>query len=523
MKKKTYLSGLPLPDVAMSFNGEYLENTVPGYRTLSVEGRSPVRSVIRSITDYAVGERYQNRRREARTLKVSFVLAGTGADDLTASVDSLSAALSAEETQIIFADEEDKYYTGTVESVTAKSAGKNTVKGEIQIRCADPVKYSVEEKTVEEADGEFSFIYAGTHPACPVLEATAESDLGFVAYADELGHIIQIGDPDEVDMEEKQHSETLIDADFTSSMPSGWTANSAYTPSNRNPHVHTGTLKAGTASGNGLSVLGGGSYGSGTGWHGPTLTKALPADSSGHVGAANFTLSFWHFLTTASMNDMGGFWVSVEAGSGASRQNIASIVFCKSARGNNQSRAELCVRDKIMKTVYFDSSYWNPITGYPPSWSGYETHSMKQTNPGAGHSSIQKFGSKITFNLAGTSYVFDDPEAEELEAREVSVWFEQYGTEAAYGANVLRTLALQSHAVSSWEDIPNKFMDGDVITADTKDAVIRVNGVTEHGIGALGNDWETFRLMPGSNLISCMYSDFADKPVFRLRYREAYL
>lgn len=525
MTKEDYLNILPVPDVAMQVAGVYLETVITGYRTLSVEGRGMVDAEIKTLDRYRGGEKFLRGRQKSRTLKVGFVLKTESAAALTEAIDALTAQLRGpqiEETQISFADEDDRYYVGIVKSISIRIAGKNAAKGEIEIFCADPVKYAKTENVVQASNGRINVAYAGTAPACPVLEATASSDLGFVAYADASGHVIQIGDPDEVDSEQRTLSETLINDVFTSSMPSGWTANTAFTPSGRNAHTHTGTLKAGHSAGDGLSTIGG-SYGTGSGWHGPTLTKAIPADSGGHTGASNFSLDFWHLFHTASIDELGTFWVSVEAGSGSSRQNIASIVYVKSAKGNNTSRAELCVMGEILKTVTFDSAYCNPITGYPPSWSGYENLPGKQTNQGAGRSSIQKFGPTVRFSLAGTVYEFEVPSVANLEAKEVSVWFEQNGTDSPVGANVLRTLSFASHSVENWEDIPNKFRSGDVITADTRDAVIRLNGVTEHGLGALGNDWEDFRLLPGSNSISCMYSDFAESPAFTLRYRKAYL
>ena len=525
MTKEDYLNMLPVPDVAMQVAGVYLETVITGYRTLSVEGREMVEAEIKTHDRYRGGEKFLRGRQKSRTLKVGFVLKAESAPALTEAIDMLAAQLRGpqiEETQFSFADEDDRYYIGTVKSLSVKIAGKNAAKGEIEIFCADPLKYAKTEKTVAASNGQISVSYDGTAPACPVLEAVAASDLGYVAFADASGHVIQIGDPDEADSTQQTMSETLIDDDFRLSMPTGWSPNTAYTPQDRNSHSHEGELKAGPDAGAGLSTIGG-SYGpTSTGWHGPTLTKLIPADSGGHTGATNFSVDFFHLLTTATINDLGTFWVSVEAGSGSSRENIASIVFVKSAKGNNTSRAELCIMDEIMKTVNFDSSYNNPVTGYPPSWNGYENAPAKQTNPGAGRSSIQKFGSTIRFSLAGTIYEFEVPDVEDLEAKEVSVWFEQNGTDSPIGANVLRTLTFKSHSVETWEDVPNKFKDGDVITADTGEAVVRVNGVTEHGLGALGNDWEDFQLMPGSNTISCMYSDFADPPAFSLRYREAY-
>ncbi len=512
------------PAEAMSYNGVYLEDVIPGYRTLHVRGRELSTSELILLDSHGDGARYRRSRIPSRKITVRYQLIAESNAAFRNAFIAMNRILSAREAKIIFYDEPDKYFIGSVTDAAIPDGGHNVIVSEFTIVCADPVKYAVSETVVNAVSGEIDVDYAGTYPACPVLEAVAASDLGFVAYADEAGHVIQIGDPEEVDATPGTKSEVLIDADFRTAMPSGWSANTAYDHPNRNAHTIVGTLKAGSAAGDGLSTRGGGGYGTAEGWHGPTHTKTVPADSGGTTGASKWSVDFWHLWHTASVDECGTFWVSVEAGSGNNRQNIAAMVFVKSEVGSNQSRVELVVMGEIVKIIYFDSAYCNPVTGFPPDWPDYATLPGQQTNPGAGHHSIRKFGSKVTFLLAGTAYEFDGSDAlADLVAKEVSVRFEQRDEKSPVGANILRTLSFTSHSVDSWDDVPNKFKSGDIITADTKDASISVNGVIQHGLGALGNAWEDFRLVPGENRIACMYSDFASPaPAFSLRYRAAY-
>lgn len=89
--------------------------------------------------------------------------------------------------------------------------------------------------------------------------------------------------------------------------------------------------------------------------------------------------------------------------------------------------------------------------------------------------------------------------------------------------NGVYSVKFVSHSVESWRNVPNKFGEGDVILANCKAGTILVNGVEMQGLGALGNDWEQFFLHPGTNQINCVYSNWAEKPHFKLKYREVWL
>lgn len=68
-------SGSNLPSEALEFNGEYIEEMIPGYRTLHVRGREMIGN---ELTDMEVGitdgSRYQYRRYLPRTITVTYQL-----------------------------------------------------------------------------------------------------------------------------------------------------------------------------------------------------------------------------------------------------------------------------------------------------------------------------------------------------------------------------------------------------------------------------------------------------------------
>ena len=106
------------PAEAMRFNGWWLEDEIPGYRTLYTSGRE---SIPADITDQEVGtrdgNRYQWRRYTPRTIIVGYQLIAQDSETFRRMYNKLNALLSDEEVQIVFADEMDKYFIGTVVSV----------------------------------------------------------------------------------------------------------------------------------------------------------------------------------------------------------------------------------------------------------------------------------------------------------------------------------------------------------------------------------------------------------------------
>ena len=505
-----------LPAEAICFNGHWLDSEIDGFRTLFVEGReSLVGEVLETSTKLLDGSRFRSRRYEPRTIMVTFLLTADSASELMTKWNTLNGILSEEQAQIIFADEPDKYFVGTKVSISEVDPGKLSAKGRIEFYCADPFKYSTREILVTPQDGVFVVDYKGTVPAYPVLTATAAGDTGFFGYVDAERHIIQIGDPDEVDDEDQPRSETLLSNNFTKeAILPGWQANIATTIRMNREHKKTGTI---TKNSEGAYAS---SYGTGNEWHGPSLTYVLPEDSAGDVGAVNGELSWFHYFSTSSYDNIGNVWFTIDGyDSNNDRTNIAAVCYHKPAAGNNKGICQLIIQGAVKRDIEFDLSFWNTITGRPNSVPGWPA----QKNKGAGRSSIRKFGSKITFNIAGTVYEYTVPAVTDMQIREVSFWLAGFGTKQNMGANIAKSIKFVKHDVTNYVDVPNKFGEGDEVTADCGAGEIRVNGVVQNGLGALGNDWETFRLIPGINQIQCTWSDWADAPEFVLAYREAYL
>jgi hypothetical protein len=246
------------------------------------------------------------------------------------------------------------------------------------------------------------------------------------------------------------------------------------------------------------------SYGSGTGWHGASITRQVGADKAGDVGATNF-----HFYSelcvgisrySSATRQLGAFEVKLKDASG---KNVAGIRIQKNKAGKSASLI-FYVNGKAVNTTTLDIPYTLRFRNFY----------------------IRKNGSNVQFNFHSYMRHYTDATLADVKVTQVSYSFEQYGTNSAFSYNGVRTAKFTKYNCDTWNDIPNKFGANDVLEADCEEGKVYLNGIESPELGALGNDWEDFHLTPGINQIGFMYSDWvADEyaPTIKVRYREVFL
>lgn len=247
---------VPLPSEALQLNGEYIENLIDGYRTLSVTGREALSPELSTYeTGVRDGSSLKNKRFPARTIIVRYQLIAKSNEDFRAAYNQLGGILNVENAEMIFADEPDKFFRGTPALVGDVEPGRNAVVGEIEFFCADPFKYSIYEYEAEASldDNSILIDYEGTHKSYPTLEAsffnetevaedgetaqtlTGGGECGYVAFFTEDEKIVQLGDPNEVDGENAfAKSQTQMNQTFLSSTSWGGTAQGLWAVNNGN-------------------------------------------------------------------------------------------------------------------------------------------------------------------------------------------------------------------------------------------------------------------------------------------------
>ena len=556
--------------------GEYIENLIDGYRTLTVKGRELMEQDVKSLE---IGNRhgttYQRRRYPERKITVEYQIITAGdtdeekSENFREAFNTLNMILDFDEAKLIFADEPDKYFVGRVEDVGEIEPGRYAVKGEMTFVCNDPFKYSVTEHEINlttDSEGNKMFVvdYQGTQPAYPVFETSfyqsdeqdnADGECGYVAFVNDRGNVLQFGDPAETDtvegivgeIEQVSHvvtdSETLVTEAFNST--TGWTVNQGWTVGGTN-HVQTGTIKAAVFGSGTDKALQANSVGSGAKkWHGPSATKTIKSDSG---NPAQTTHSNWEaycslmFATTSPL--VSETFTRAERGVfqfyvlDSNKEYIAAVQVWKgSVSVYGKARCYVRGSGAVATWDNVDLSFYGPRFGYKPS------STAKARTRGI---SIAKSGRKIAFNVGGLKFVYTASAATgSAKAKYIGFYIAGYDTAPRPRMGVyscsFKTKSRQRTVIDvPHEDIvgmveqANTFNTNDILLVDCQDGTVNLKqdgeeesaGVETPSLGALGNEWESFCLAPGDNQIGFGYSDWVEDeyaPTAVLKYREVFL
>ena len=250
-------------------------------------------------------------------------------------------------------------------------------------------------------------------------------------------------------------------------------------------------------------------YGSGANWHGPSITRVIPADNAGEVGATNFTLTYAHKMsigfTSNPTSQLGAFQVLLVCGSGASRKVVAGVNVYKGSNGK-KAKLRFYINNTVVDTTDIDLSYNNKYFQLGKS------------------SVITKTGGVVSFSIGSLKRVYRDEDIASVPVNEITFTMSQFGAKPALTYNGLYSVKFVKHNCDTMKDVPNKFSANGVVVADCKNGEIYLNGVLTPSLGALGNDWEAFVLNPGLNQIGIACSEWVENaPTMKVRYREVFL
>lgn len=573
----------PLPTEAVSINGQYIENVLEGYRTLYTKGRESLGAELNTYSvGTADGEKFKNKRYPARTITVGFQLIGENPQDFRQRFNNLNNLLAIEEADFIFNDETDKFFSGYPIMDAEVEAGQDSVKGEWHIYCAYPFKRSVEpitltmdDATVTDTTATFTIDYKGARPARPVLRAkfagalsggssSEDGDCGFVAFVDQEENIIQLGNPEVLDLDEYTKAETLINKSFVN--VSDWQSTGG--------HTYKGTVTGSVSTSNTTDTYWNGgrgqtqsyakpSYGSGSGLHGAILWKNT-------AGAVNFTMHMVHRLCVSSANQTGVF--ECGAYNHDTGVMVAGFVIDKTSNGtagvvryiiNGAQVGSDSINLSYYNThfgycnrtpVYVQQTYYDPVkqtyrvqvktkkkkkkkkkyvTKSRIVWVArtrtvFSNWNYTQSNL---NSSIEKEGAYVYIKVGNLPLrTFNVPDVEQMIAHDASVFMGTYGT--AMHTNMIHSLLFRREAGVPFAEQPNVFTAGDIVEADCNEATVNIyrdgsiGGHLEPQYGALGNDWEDFMLTSGSNVIRATWSEWVNptyKPQIEIEYNEVFI
>lgn len=696
----TQVAANDLPAEALQLNGEYLEDVIPGYRTLAVSGREALAKELSSFTTgIRNGSTLQSTRFPDRVITVKYQLIAASAEAYREAYNLLAGLLTLDDSELVFNDEPDKFFIGTCSSISIPDAGRNAVTGTIEFTCNDPFKYSIEEHvatptgaggvytwkddfltekytegaadadadevtelietpsgtyaayaigqvlthkvsdaavevTGEDAadfvfgtdyvldtatntvylmadmladdvqlDGwtyhtaddllaentaQFVINYNGTSPAHPELivdfddgtenadDGTIENDAcGYVAFINEDKRIIQIGDPNEDDVETTRVSgKTTRYTNWNKGKGTGYWASSTIkhhgtgyalgsmgyatwkhaskTGGNKTTKVK-GKRKVTVYTNPGsvkfyrpLHYRNSGQAKAPSGeWYGPTIYCKLPNDSAGNSGAKNFTFTWEQLFATTNNKQRGRFDVALVHNDNGTRTVVAAVLISKASDGAN-AIIHHYVNDTLIEGIDtsvnvqqyntrfgFSQKLFKKVRdkqGETKKWK--KNHKKKKKYKWVYNgwskpdrvSTIVKNGQTITFDIAGIKHIYRDSTITDTYVNEVFITFGARSGHSAVRFNGLHTAKFFNRTPEVDADIKNTFSIGDEMIADCRDGSITLNNRDVPSLGALGNDWETFALQKGVNNIMVTWSSWATgKPSASIKYREVFI
>lgn len=267
-------------------------------------------------------------------------------------------------------------------------------------------------------------------------------------------------------------------------------------------HLQTGSISIANDSTTNTKVTSVSDYGSGSKYHGPSVTRSI----SDNIKNWNFSFNY-RFAEGSSSNAVkqnGQFQAMLW--NSAANKIIAGIQMWKPS-GSSLGTIRLWVGGKNVKELT----------------SMKFSNSLLYSNSNLRIFKINKLGSTFVFRIRGKEYRFIDDMIESTEVDRCTFWFGVKGSGTPMTYNSVGPVQLEK----SYQAVPpNPFTTNDKLQIDTKNTEVLLNNADAQYLGALANDWEGFYLKPGTQQIAVTWSDWvpsAYKPTFTLRYRKVYL
>ena len=415
-------------------------------------------------------------------------------EELTEAHNKLKAALSVEQAEFIFDDEPDKYWIGTPASMEVDHLRPDTTTGEISVKIHKPYKYGLAENSVPFVDGVAEVYYSGTVPTYPVIHADMTANDGYISFSKDE-ETIMFGDEEDdgtTPTDPDAAVEYIANRDGLPTAGDTWSYNDGTLPALSAAVAKTGAMGLTTWTPANLRLYAS-DFGTDNGaWHGPSMTYHLVGSKT------DCSLTVYHRQEATDNGQKGLFQIALTDTGG---NDIASCRFVKSTAGTMDSGIDIFIAGSKKKTIGFQMIKGNPITG-----------------PGV--TAVSKSGPTITFSFNGKTYQFTDASLENVEVKEFTLYFAKNKT-ATY-INTSYVTGFRFVAPDGSVEM-HTFWNGDQVEIDCGQSQIKVNGAETPSIGRIRNAWEKMQLVPGKNVFTMDYSDWANTPPSaRLTYREVY-
>ena len=345
---------------------------------------------------------------------------------------------------------------------------------------------------------------AGTYKTAPVITATMHGENGVVALLNDQGSVLQFGSPDEADGFEKQKSERVYHFDFDQA-PSGVTMNQGTLAFPADQHGNEANRQSGPIGfANGIAYPATErehvNY-----WNGPSMSGKLTANSNGSRTGNYQWVNRVNIGTSAAQVGRFEFNLTYQG-----KIVVSLALFDDSATADqlvfsgtiyDGSNAKMIFWDLLPRIYYRDGDYDVVITKMGDNL----TCRLDRINLGDGGIETRTIDGFANVPIDGWT-----------------AWFPGYSDQKGWNIN-WQDSYFEWINVDYWDDIPNRFKDGDVVTVDVAKRLVLVNGAEDRTLQTIGNDWGGFMLQPGHNTIQLVQSSWAKPYKCEIKWQEAWL
>lgn len=420
----------------------------------------------------------------------------------------LAGALNTKEpAKLIFSDEPDKYYLAVPDGDIPLRDIVTLGEGTINWLVPEGVAYSLEETEVLLSESIQKVDYKGTADTYPRFELTNKSDNGFFGVINQDGRMIQIGNPDDVDVIPYTESETVI-REFFREDTGQWNVGEGvvtypnYLNRPSTPNILTGTFDWASDYESIKPVY---PAGSGNVWYGSKQNRLVPKTSEGR-NTNNFSRKTRLVFRGPKVTQRGRLDIVVQSG----EEILAAVVVRDSVINKSELKVEFWALGEVKATYDLD---------------------LKKFSRGFYESEITREGDTLFFKVSNIDVMVGNVMTKTAEqlfkftsdeiigkpvtsiTGAIARFSDKEATNMTFSDDTFTWIK-----VDKINDIPNLFANDDILYVDNRKALIAINGVPNINIGVIGNDF--FPLKSGENEINTLWSDWAVKPEIKMLYRE---
>lgn len=488
-----------LPAEALNFNGVWLDNSVPKFRTLYSSGREVGQySVFTENANLIDGATYHGRRKPEREIIVGYQIETKNPFELRQALDKLNSLLRAEKAKIIFADEPNRYFIGSLADSAGDAVGSG-YRGELTFLCTDPYKYNATEKKVPLEIGDNTITNDGNAECAVRWEFEFNSDNGYIGLNSDSA-AMEFGKKDEADFLDGDYNKTLVNFDTVKSSPVMNGSNHTFQVLSLNPQSPSGPLDA--RDWIAIDWDGIGCVSQLRTWCRSQALIPIPMDPHGDLGAKDFSCYSYHWYE-ASANGQTGEQVLQFLDE--DNNEICAFGLTKTDLTGNTAMCYFRIGGQMAKTIEFHSDFNSPFGG------GYR-----------GHNEVRKEGGKFRFYWDNQYFTFERPELAGKVCRSIQFSLAHYVGTPYLARNYLGDLSFTKIGITGPQDIDNTFPAGTAAVIDGLEARPYLRGMYKPDLEVRGSQY--FPLKAGENLIALYLSRWysAEYAAFAV-YRERWL